>query len=373
MTARERLFAALRGEPTDKVPIWLLFPYHRLGCYVDVRTLPAYRPIVELAEKYAITLNRRHLGAPFYKPEVKQWREETFENGWKIVRDFTEYKGRRLVSEARYGTGSSSIRRLLNDESDLELFCSLPVETDRARLEATLDANLPAYRREVEEFPAHLGAMMFDLGEPIGPLYSASNIEEYAIWSLTHDEPVRSFLDQAMQRMRIIYDYCLRRELADVYFLVGSELASPPLVSRQTFRRWIVPYAAELIDRIRRAGKFAIQHYHGQIREILPDFVEMAPHGLHTIEAPPTGNCTFTQAYEAVGDRITLIGNIQYDEFRRLTDEQMAQAVRDVLDECRGKRLILSPSAGPFDADLSERTARNYLAFLETAWRYDWA
>ena len=36
MTPWQRLFAALEGEPTDRVPVWLLFPYHRFSSYVDV-------------------------------------------------------------------------------------------------------------------------------------------------------------------------------------------------------------------------------------------------------------------------------------------------------------------------------------------------
>ena len=47
MTNRERLFAVLNGEQPDRVPIWLLFPYHQLGCYTDVRTNPGYAEIFE--------------------------------------------------------------------------------------------------------------------------------------------------------------------------------------------------------------------------------------------------------------------------------------------------------------------------------------
>jgi uroporphyrinogen-III decarboxylase len=165
-----------------------------------------------------------------------------------------------------------------------------------------------------------------------------------------------------------VYRYFLERNLADVYFMVGSELASPPLVSRKTFQRWILPYATELIEMIHNHGAKVIQHYHGMIKQILPDFVSMAPDALHTIEAPPVGNCTFTEAYQIVGDKIVLIGNIQYDNFRSDTPAQMAEAVRAVLNECKGKRLILSPSAGPYEPAISERIQANYLTFMKTAW-----
>lgn len=152
--------------------------------------------------------------------------------------------------------------------------------------------------------------------------------------------------------------------------LVGSERASPPLLSRRTFQRWIVPYARELIAMIRAAGCKSILHYHGQIRLILADFVEMAPDAVHTIEAPPTGNCTLSQAWEVVGDRFALIGNVQYDRFRAASPEEMRAEVRAVLAEAAGRRLILSPSAGPYEAPLSAHMRDNYLAFIDEGWRW---
>ncbi len=370
MTARQRLMAALSGESSDRVPIWLLFPYHTTGYYVDVRTLPAYRPVFEASKRHAIMLNRRNLGVPLHTEEVTQHGETVTEGDQTVQRRVWTHKGRRLVSEVRQGLGGTEVRKFLRSDEDLDLYCSLPVLRDRARIEKALEGQMAQYRRERAEFPAEYGAMMLDLGEPINGLYHDSSLEDYAIWSLTHNDLVVDYLNCVMDRMRHIYRFCLERDLADVYFMVGSELASPPLVSRATFQQWIVPFARELIEMIHAHGKKVIQHYHGQIREILPDFLTMAPDALHTIEAPPVGNCTFTEAFDIVGDRITLIGNIQYDDFRSLTPAQMAGAVRAVLDECRGRRLILSPSAGPFDPDPPARTIENYLAFMKAGWEY---
>jgi|APSaa5957512622_1039677.scaffolds.fasta_scaffold05257_4 uroporphyrinogen-III decarboxylase len=369
MTPRQRLFAALEGSPTDRTPVWLLFPYNPTGYYVDVRTHPRYCPLFERSLECAVTLNRRNFRVPLHTPEVAQRREEFREGDLELIRQHVEYQGHSIFSQTCVADSFKN-HRLLNSPEDLEFFCSLPVETNPDRIQATLDNLLPEYLREKEAFPPHYGAMMLDLGEPIGPLYGSSNLEEYAIWSLTHDDMIVAWLQRVLERCRLIYRYCLERDLADVYFMVGSELASPPLVSRSTFQRWIVPFARDLIDLVHSYGKKVIQHYHGQIAEILPDFLDMQPDGLHTIEAPPTGDCTMPQAYEVVGDRITLIGNVQYDEFRSATTEQMAASVTDLLEECRDRRFILSPTAGPFDPDPPESIIRNYRVFLETAWEY---
>ena len=364
MNSRERLFAALRGEPTDHVPVWLLYPHDRVGYYADVRSLEVYRPVCERIPRQAITLNRRNLNMPLYSPAVKCWDEDCGGGVWRHWVEGPD--GTRLHSE----NGPGYKKCLLETDEDLEAWATLPFLTDEREIVAALESRAEAFQREKNAFPKELGSMMLDLGEPISPIYHSANLESYAIWSITHNEVVKQILERLMTRDRLIYSWCLERELAEVYFLVGSELASPPLLSRATFQEWVVPRARELIRMIRSAGAFAIQHYHGQIREILDGFVEMAPHALHTIEAPPVGNCTFTQAYDAVKRDITLIGNIQYDEFRSRTPDEMRAAVRDVLEECRGRRLILSPSAGPFDAAPPQRVIENYVAFLDEAWRW---
>jgi uroporphyrinogen-III decarboxylase len=370
MTNRDRLLAILRHEPPDRVPIWLLFPYHPMGCYGDARTEPSYRAVFEASERYAIHLNRRRFDARLFTPDVAETHETFEEDGWQVRRRQLCWRDVSLVAETRRRGDEVRVRKLVHDEADLEAYCSLPVLTDATAIHAQLEGQLPKYRQEVAEFPLDLGAMMLDLGEPIGALYGQANLSEYPIWSLTHGPMIEDFLARLQERLRIIYAWCLERHLADVYFLVGSELASPPMVGVETFRRWIVPHAKELIGMIHAGGSYAIQHYHGQISAILPYFLDMAPDALHTIESPPVGDCTLAHAYDVLGERVALIGNIQYDEFRSLSPEAMRAAVRDVLDEVAGRPFILSPSAGPYESTLSERMAANYLAFMEAGWEY---
>jgi hypothetical protein len=287
MTSRERLFAALSGESSDHVPVWLLFPYHSTGYYVDVRTAPAYRDVFETTKTRAITLNRRNLGVPSHTPDVVGKYETVTDGDLTIRRNVLTYRGRSLTSEVHEGPNGTEVLKFLRTEEDLEFYCSLPVLQDKSAIEAAMESQMARYLQEKAEFPSECGSMMLCLGEPVGSLYHSSNLNEYPIWSLTHNDLIVEYLHREMERLRQVYRFCLERDLADVYFLVGSELASPPLVSRATFQQWIVPFAGELIEMIHAYGKKAIQHYHGQIHEILPDFLSMAPDALHTIEAPP--------------------------------------------------------------------------------------
>ena len=370
MTPRQRLFHALRGEPVDQMPVWLLFPYAPTGYYVDVRAHPEYRQVCDFADAHGvIVLNRRGLRAPLHTAAVTSHEQELGSGDARVRRRTLRCGAINICEEHPFAPGLPGKKLLASDE-DLEAYCQLPLEQDEAVIHAALEMQLATYRREQAEFPLDCGAMMLSLGSPVNYLYHSANLEEYAIWSLTHNDLVVAWLDRVMRQMEILYRFCLERDLADVYFLVGSELASPPLVSRATFQKWVVPYESRLIALIRSYGKLAIQHYHGQIREILPDFLTMQPDGLHTVEAPPVGNCTLTQAFERTQEGIMLIGNIQYDEFRSSTPEEMRRRVREVLDEVAGRRFILSPSAGPFDPTPPARLFENYRAFIEAAGEY---
>jgi len=70
----------------------LMSPCHKTGYYTDVRNNPQYKDIVTLAEKYAITLNRRGLGARLFAPEVKIESRTFSEDGSKISKTVFEYR-----------------------------------------------------------------------------------------------------------------------------------------------------------------------------------------------------------------------------------------------------------------------------------------
>ena len=280
------------------------------------------------------------------------------EDGWKVRRWSLEYGGRKLVSETRTRGNQHEAKRLLLSEDDLDTLLTFPINNSPVLVADQLSKPGEKYLQEKSEFPEEYGAMMLDLGEPIGFLYGNSDLQEFAMWSLACPEKIERFLDAAMEHYRLVYGYCLDRDFADVYFLVGSELASPPLVSRQTFQRWIVPYARELISMIHSHGKYAMQHYHGQIRLILEDFLTMGADALHTIESPPTGNCTLTEACEVLKDKIVLVGNVQYDLFRSLTAGADAPGGAQRRERSAGQSRLASDPLSRRQARTSRRSRR---------------
>jgi len=65
LSSRERLARLFNKQEIDRVPIWLLFPYHRYGSYVDVYNIPCYKKITDHIEKYCDTFDRRSFDIGF--------------------------------------------------------------------------------------------------------------------------------------------------------------------------------------------------------------------------------------------------------------------------------------------------------------------
>ena len=86
-------------------------------------------------------------------------------------------------------------------------------------------------------------------------------------------------------------------------------------------------------------------------------------------EAPPIGDCTLKQARDALGD-VVLIGNIQYDDLAHLEKEGMQELVQATVKEGKTGRFILSPTAGPYEKQISEKMIDNYITLIETGLKY---
>jgi hypothetical protein len=194
-------------------------------------------------------------------------------------------------------------------------------------------------------------------------------VEDFAEWTLTDYETMLRFTDQMYERVYALYKTYLEHNIGDVFFLVGAEFAGPPLVSPDKFNELSVRYVKGIVDLIRSYGKYSILHYHGNLYRVLKGMKEINPDGLHTIEAPPVGDCTIAQAREALGSMI-LIGNVQYDDFRSGEPAGIDALVHTAIEEARGGRFILSPTAGPYEETISDHMVKNYIAFIEAGIKY---
>ena len=364
MTSRERLLRLFSGQDTDRIPIWLLFPYHPLGCYTDVYKNRHYKPILPYIEKYCDTFDRRGYPASHFcfngNPDIVQ--ETILENINNVPTDVRQVRYGKLCMRKYVETTASGkiIRHLIDDPQKLKEIAAIPYVFPQPDFSQII--------REREELGEN-GVLMMDIGDPLIPLYNLISAEDFSIWTLTDYDAMLEFTDLMYRRNLALYKACLEKNIGDVFFIVGTEFAGPPMVSPDRFNELCVRYVKGVVDLIRSYGKYSIVHYHGNLYKVLPGMKEINPDGLHTIEAPPIGDCTLAQARAALGNMI-LIGNIQYDDLRSQDEQGIDEMVKDAVSEARGGRFILSPTAGPYEEVIAEQQVKNYIAFIEAGIRY---
>ena len=355
LTSRERLLRLFAGQDIDRVPIWLLAPFHRVPFYADIYNIDAYRPLVQAIEQHCDTFDRRYpergfcynvhpdiiaepIATEHRKGQRVTYRDKTFE---------------RFVSS---GEGMTYSKYFVTEPEDLDSILELPYLAPTPPL-----APLQSEKDELGQ----RGLCMMDLGDPLEPLYHLCSAEDFSIWTLTDYEALLHFTDEMYKRVFALYKYYLDSNIPDAYFIVGAEFAGPPLVSPSKFGELCRRYVKGLVDLIRDYGKISIIHYHGQLSQVLDEFALMQSDGLHTIEAPPIGDCSFTLAREKLGRDMALIGNVQYGDLAHESVDEIRAQVKSIMDEAKNGKLILSPTSGPFDPTPSPKLIENYLAFIQ--------
>jgi len=371
LTSAQRLERCLRGQPIDRVPIWMLFNpiYQTNPWYPNYFTAPSYAPVV--ARVMADTdLFQRHWFGPgiFYsdpasaRKQSKIWREM----GSRLSETTIETPRGLLTSYTRRTANGVEHKALIANLDDLDKVLAIPYQP--------FHPDLAEFRRHRDEL-GERAMMMVNFCDPMAMLYFHCDPEPMLLWVAAERARITQFLDVMFERMMEHLKYLLEQGIGPAFFIVGSEFASPPMVSPKMFRDLIARYDKPIIELIHRYDGFAITHHHGPARKILRDLVEMQPAGIQPLEAPPVGDTPLDEAKEILGERVCLIGNIQYDTLINGSPDQVEEETRAIIQAWKPRgRFILAPTAGPYQDTLSPTAVANHLQFIALArelGRYD--
>ncbi len=362
MNARERLWAALNHQIPDRVPIWMLYPRERLGYYVDVHTLPSYTPLMDTIWHQTDWFDRRSIPAPpFYTSAANIETHTKTAKGWTITRKLLHTPLGDLISEHRQdadNAAGATTEHYCKSVDDLEKILAIsyvPAEPD-----------MRTFHQAARKL-GNDGLMMVNLGMPISMAYNLTHPETFAIWTLTAPQALIDFTSTMFERMYTFLKKALAAGAGPVFFTVGTEFVAPPMCSPQAFDTLITPFDGPLFDLIHHYDGKVIVHHHGNVRSLLRRIAQLGADGIQPIEEPPIGDCTLAEAKQHIGEQICIIGSVQYDDFARLSPEEMEQLVRrQISDAAPGGGMILAPTAGPYAAHLSKRQQENILCFIES-------
>ena len=390
MTPTDRLIAALRGEPVDRVPVWLMYPPTTHPSYADIHHEPSYAPVIAAARERSEWFHRVGVRGKVVtggSPPARQVEKTPDREVWEQATPL----GTLTWGRERRGEGWLPIPRF-KAPADLKKALSLawePPDYDFAEFLAALRGG-PDWALPMTEF-----------SDAFSSLYSNARHDDLVVWAVTEPDLVDAYLAEMHRRQMHLLTEALKvlarapagaespemgtgtdfgksteigaspHFLTPVFFLFGSEFAAPPMCSPKTFERVVARYDAEIIASIHAAGGLCPVHHHGDILDLLPIFRDMGADGVQPIEAPPTGDCPIAEIRPRTHARFCVIGNVQYDDLVRHTTAQIRRQVFNLLDACGPRAIIVAPTAGPYEPRITPRMADNYLAMIDAT--HDWS
>ena len=345
-TGRERLWATLSGRQPDRVPIWMLYPREHYGTYVDVHSLPSYARLMPHIWNRTDWLDRRNLASgTFYTAAAEVEAEVEERGGWTITRRTLHTPLGDLTSEHRQDQENASGAKTeyyCKEIGDLDKILSIPYHP--------VEPDLTAFHKAAGKLGDD-GLMMVSISMPIGVAYGLTHPENFAIWTLTERERLVQFTRTMYEREVVFLEKALIKGAGPVFFTVGTEFVAPPMCAPSAFDALITPFDAPIFDLIHRYGGKVLVHHHGNINALLERIADLGADGIQPIEEPPIGDCTMAEAKRRIGDRVCLVGSVQYDDLARLTPDEMEALVkRQIEDAGAGGGMILAPTAGPYTA-----------------------
>lgn len=365
MTRRERLQAIFEGRIPDRpaVKVWGARPGQ------DVPH-PSFAPVRDLAiETSDLVLSagsRFHMLCGRKLQEVTETRDLPTESSEWMDR-VTLYHTplgelREVFRQHTAGKPGYRIEHLLKEPDDICRLLSIPYEP--------YPFSADAYRK-ADDALGDAGIVMFGLDHAMYALQRCIGSENFALWSLEADSELMLAIETFAARLLRHAELALEAGIRGVFGWVGPELCIPPLMPPSAFMRYVFDIDRPLIQRLHEAGCRVWVHCHGRVRALLPRFVDMGVDVLNPVEPPPMGDVDLAEAFDAVGNRMALEGNVESHDFMTAHASAMRLQVQSALESGRGRRFILCPSSGYMEnAEPTPREIENWMTYIREGVRH---
>lgn len=109
------------------------------------------------------------------------------------------------------------------------------------------------------------------------------------------------------------------------------ENTSTYYIGPDIYRRYNMPHVSDFVDEVHRAGKIALIHMCGHIRDILPDIKETGLDGTHALTPPPLGNTPWELALDVLGEDQIIFGCLPASIFLQLPASEVGEALDQMI------------------------------------------
>jgi MtaA/CmuA family methyltransferase len=127
-------------------------------------------------------------------------------------------------------------------------------------------------------------------------------------------------------------------ELDPACIWIGEGFASNSLLGRESYRKYVMPFEKQVVDRIHSIGRTALLHICGKLDQSLESTLETGADG-----AEIDWQVDISQARRRVGQRLTLKGNLNTATLVRAKPDEVYALTRDIIGQGKaGGRFIVS-------------------------------
>ncbi|MHB1002182.1 MAG: uroporphyrinogen decarboxylase family protein [Armatimonadota bacterium] len=185
--------------------------------------------------------------------------------------------------------------------------------------------------------------------------------EEFCLWQADYPDTILEMTRIANERtIDFLHNLC--HAGVDGFRIVGGELVTVQLGPR-AFDSLVTPFDSELIDIMHSHGAVVYYHNHGCITSYLDKLADLGMDMLDPLEAAPWGDIEIGDAVKRVGDRVTLVGNLDDMEIiDALPMSEVLKIAEERLASVKGPGFILGGTAS---GTYTEHGARNFIAMAD--------
>ena len=344
MTSRQRMLAAIRHEPVDRVPV---APWH-LGRIAWDSPLGT-----ELVARCDPWIECGLGGDPFLGSGVMIERGEAGADSWRVI-----HAGRRDLRGVFTTTAQTTAATEYPCKTleDIEALLAIPYSEPPLNL---------SHWRTTEARLGEDGLVCVGVGTALCYPNDYLGTEYCSLLWASDPEVIRRIVATAAER---VYAYIERACHAgvQVFRLVGGEYATQ-LMGRRAWEELVVPYDKPLIELIQCYGGIAHYHNHGNMQHFIDDIGALGVDSLDPLEQPPYGDITMAEAQSRIGERVCLVGGL--DDMEVLDTRPLDEVLRmgeELLASVQPRGFML---AGTSSGIYGERAARAFIALAELAAR----
>jgi uroporphyrinogen-III decarboxylase len=334
MNSRERIVAALRNAPTDRVPVM------EMGIDWSVMRCLGYRTYLDMIE--GLDLDGVSVNQMLY---VLGWRK------WVIphLKHYVDEWGvrSRITGELL----PIPVGHPISGPGDLAGF--RPPRPEKSAL-------IKAVRHVRRRFPDRAVAVL-------------SRNDFAASWFLCGmdvlmmayiDDPVfaDSLAEMVSEYYCELFRLCIQAGADVIYLTDDYAYKTGTLMSRDHFQRFVLPWLARGVNAIHDAGGLCIKHTDGDISGILDLIVDTGVDGIGPLE-PAAGN-NLIDLRRKLGDSVALAGNVDVDMLSRGTRSEVIEVTESLINGFSASGGFILSSGNTITASVKPE---NFRAMVETA------